>query len=538
MLLWFATGSVVPTFADAPIPHAVKLGKMSEKNTRRILYSEGFENGQPKNWTAFGDAVEIAALNGSPALKTGKNSQVFWGSASDAAKKYADITIEGDVAVGADDANAGFLIRADRQQVGPNLNGYFANIRKLRGEAYSVVQLYRLPEFVLLQEARVRGTPAIGVPVHLKVTCRGKSIWIWAGDANDKTPALTEYDDRHLNAGFIGLKSENNQAMFDNVVVSTGGGTPRAPLVRDWSNVKGAVFVTSNSVNSYQMWEEYQPATIDRELGYAARAGLNMVEVYLNFLMWQKDEKLYLRRIDDFLQKAAKHKLKVTFVLFDDVGNVEPPHLAPYGEPVPGVHNSQMQGSPGRDIVDKHYAASREKLKAYVTSVVSAHKSDARIAFWQTYNEPSHETTLPLLADSYHWIKETGSKIPVSATGGATFFGSYYSDFPTFHSYLSPDAPPEQPMTQGDGGSEHLCTETLDRPGVDVPKLVNYFAARKTGWIVWELMIGRDNCRFPWGSPPGAPEPTVPFHGLLYPDGRPFSPNDIAIIRAAPAAKP
>ena len=87
-------------------------------------------------------------------------------------------------------------------------------------------------------------------------------------------------------------------------------------------------------------------------------------------------------------------------------------------------------------------------------------------------------------------------------------------------------------MVLGDGGSEHLCTETLDRPGVDVPKLVKYFSARKTGWVLWELMIGRDNCRFPWGSPKGAPEPTMPFHGLIYPDGQPWSQEDIKAIRA------
>jgi hypothetical protein len=314
-------------------------------------------------------------------------------------------------------------------------------------------------------------------------------------------------------------------------VVSKVGKTPRAPYVHDWSGIKGAVFITSESVNSYQMWEEYHPDSIERELSYARSSGLNTVQVYLNFLTWQKYGQVYLAHIDDFLARASRQGLKVTFIFFDDVGNIEPPHLAPYSEPVPGIHNSQMQGCPGRDIVDNHYAAYRMRLKEYVQAVVKAHKNDPRILFWQTYNEPSHATTLPLLADAYAWIKEAGSALPVSATGGGAFYGSYYSDFPTFHSYLDPHAPPAQNMVLGDGGSEHLCTETLDRPGVDVPKLVNYFSERKTGWILWELMIGRDNCRFPWGSPPGAAEPATPFHGLIYPDGHPWSAEDIKMIR-------
>lgn len=190
-----------------------------------------------------------------------------------------------------------------------------------------------------------------------------------------------------------------------------------------------------------------------------------------------------------------------------------------------------MQGCPGRDIIDNHYADYRARLKRYVQSVVEAHRSDPRVLFWQTYNEPSHVTTLPLIADSYAWIKETGSKIPVTATGGGAFYGSYSSDFPTFHSYLDPKSGPAQSMVLADGGPEHLCTETLDRPGVDVAKLVNYFGSHQTGWVLWELMIGRDNCRFPWGSQPGAAEPVTSFHGLVYPDGHPWSLEDVRAIR-------
>ena len=221
----------------------------------------------------------------------------------------------------------------------------------------------------------------------------------------------------------------------------------------------------------------------------------------------------------------------MTFIFFDDVGNIEPPHLAPYDAPLRGIHNSQMQGCPGRDIIDQHYGAYRPHLKKYVQAIVNAHSHDPRILFWQTYNEPSHVTNLPLLEDAYAWIKETGSAIPVSATGGGAFYGSYFSDFPTFHSYLDSNGPPTQNMVLGEGGSEHLCTETLNRPGVDVLKLVKYFSERKTGWIIWELMIGRDNCRFPWGSPQGAPEPVMPFHGLRYPDGHPWSEKEIKAIQ-------
>lgn len=486
-------------------------------------------DGKSSEWHTYGAPTIVNAVKGSPAMQTQGDSQIFWGDPNDKSKMYRDVTVEGDVSVEHENVNSGLIIRANKQGRGNDWNGYFACYRRI-GPGYAIVQLYRFPDFVLLQEARIQGIGETNRPIHLKVTCKGSSIWIWANDMS--VPAITEFDDTYMTPGFVGLKADNNKAGFDNIVISPVGKTPRAPFVRDWSWVKGAVFITSESVNSYQMWEEYHPEVIDRELSYARDGGLNTVQVYLNFLYWQKNGAAYLAHIEDFLTRASKYGLKVTFIFFDDVGNIEPPHLAPYAAPTPGIHNSQMQGSPGRDVVDNHYAEYKTQLKAYVQAVIKAHKNDARVIFWQTYNEPSHVKTLPLMADSYEWIKETGSKIPVSATGGGAFYGSYYSDFPTFHSYLDPNADRAQNMVLADGGSEHLCTETLDRPAVDVPKLVKYFSNRKTGWVIWELMIGRDNCRFPWGSPAGAAEPATPFHGLFYPDGHPWSLEDVRTIRS------
>ncbi|HEY4988906.1 MAG TPA: hypothetical protein VII09_03815, partial [Opitutaceae bacterium] len=41
---------------------------------------------------------------------------------------------------------------------------------------------------------------------------------------------------------------------------------PAAAGQRDWRWVQGAVFVPTNAVNEAQEWDEYDPATNDREL--------------------------------------------------------------------------------------------------------------------------------------------------------------------------------------------------------------------------------------------------------------------------------
>ena len=506
----------------------VFLGGLAFAGPDQPLFEDRFDQGRIEGWTVCGAPAALPTVDGSLVLQTTGDSQIFLGAPDDATRRYQDVTIEGDVSVEKESVNTGFVVRAEKQVGGTEGKGYFACLRDL-GVGYAAVQLYRFPGWTLLQESRVRGEVKPGRMVHLKLACRGPNLWVWANDMN--VPALTEFDETYPDAGFVALKADNNKACFDNIVVRQTTETPRLPLVRDWSWVKGAVFIASHGVNSYQMWEEWDPAAIERELCYARFYGLNTVQVYLNFLLWQKQPQVALERFEQFLALAAKQELKVLPIFFDDVGNVDPPHLAPYAPPVPGLHNSQMMGSPGREVIDKRYPEFRSQLQRYVQDFVKAHREDPRIPCWQTCNEPSHASTLPLIMEAYGWIKETGSKIPVTATGGGAFFGGYASDFPTFHSYLDPKADPAQKMVLGDGGSEHLCTETLDRPAVDLPKLVRYFSERRTGWVAWELMVGRDNCRYPWGSPPGAPEPAVPFHGIVYPDGHPWSLDDVRAIR-------
>ena len=55
-------------------------------------------------------------------------------------------------------------------------------------------------------------------------------------------------------------------------------------------------------------------------------------------------------------------------------------------------------------------------------------------------------------------------------------------------------------------------------------------AGKGNGFVVWELMIGRDNCRFPWGHPDGPDEPTRPFHGVVYPDGHPWDTREVRAL--------
>ncbi len=295
---------------------------------------------------------------------------------------------------------------------------------------------------------------------------------------------------------------------------------------RDWTWVHGAVFVPTNAVNEAQEWDEYNSAINDRELHYASVYGINVVRVYLHYYIYLKKKDVLLKDIEDFLQHADKYGIKTEFVFFDDCWNQPSEEmLSPnfkYPAPIQGVHNSQWLVSPGANV-QAHYSEHRERLKSYVQDIVNAHKADARIAFWEIYNEPNKSAeTVRLEKDAAAWIKETGSLIPATATG-REFSGEPFSDFKSWHEYGSYDFV---------GDAKSLNTECMNRQGQDVPGIVSHFAG-KTGFIIWELGIGRDNCRFAWDEKrekPRADEAVTPFHGIIYPDGHPWALGDVQAL--------
>ena len=74
----------------------------------------------------------------------------------------------------------------------------------------------------------------------------------------------------------------------------------------------GADFLPSNAINELEMWQAdtFDPATIDRELGWAEGIGMNTMRVFLHNLLWEQDPKAFERRMDDFLSIAARHHIR------------------------------------------------------------------------------------------------------------------------------------------------------------------------------------------------------------------------------------
>src|SRR6516225_8622668 len=62
-----------------------------------------------------------------------------------------------------------------------------------------------------------------------------------------------------------------------------------AEWYKQWGWLRVCDFMPSTAINQLEMWqaESFDPATIDRELGYAESIGLNCMRVFLHHAAWE-----------------------------------------------------------------------------------------------------------------------------------------------------------------------------------------------------------------------------------------------------------
>ncbi len=210
----------------------------------------------------------------------------------------------------------------------------------------------------------------------------------------------------------------------------------------------GANFLPSTAINQLEMWQEdtFDPVTIDRELGWAAGIGMNVMRVYLHDLAWKADATGFKKRINEFLAIAAHHKIKILFTIFDDCWNPDAA-IGKQPNPKPGIHNSGWVRSPNKAIHND--STQWDYLELYVKDILSTFKNDKRIFLWDLYNEPGNSdyelTSLPLLKKVFEWAWAVRPSQPLSVgiwynNKVLSDFQASHSDVITFHNYGNAEA--------------------------------------------------------------------------------------------------
>lgn len=306
--------------------------------------------------------------------------------------------------------------------------------------------------------------------------------------------------------------------------------------------ITGANFLPSTAINQLEMWQKdsFDPATIDKELGWAQSIGFNTMRVYLHSLAWKQDNKGFKDRMEQYLAIADRHRIKTIFVFFDDCWNKQ----AVIGkQPAPklGIHNSGWVQDPG-DPNSKEEANFPE-LEKYVKDVMTHFKSDKRILLWDLYNEPGNSGKLtssyPLLKNVFSWARAVNPEQPISAGLWAwdyrmlNAFQALNSDVITYHDYEGPDWHQRVIDMLKSHGRPMICTEYMARTrGSRFENILPLLKKEHVGAINWGLVDGKSNTKYAWDTPiKNGDEPKEWFHEVFRKDGTPYIQAEVDLIK-------
>jgi hypothetical protein len=306
--------------------------------------------------------------------------------------------------------------------------------------------------------------------------------------------------------------------------------------------ITGANFTPSTAINQLEMWQAatFDPATIDKELGYAEGIGFNTMRVFLHSLAWQQDPNGFKDRINTYLSIADKHHIQTMFVFFDDCWNKEP-KAGVQPEPKPGIHNSGWMQDPGESISRDSVAF--VSLKPYVQDVLRAFSSDKRILLWDLYNEPGNSgkltASLPLVRNVFAWAREINPEQPVSIGlwnwdyGALNTYQAMHSDVITYHSYDEAASHQRVIDLLQTHDRPMICTEYMARTrNSRFATIMPMLKKRNVGAINWGLVDGKTNTKYQWETPlPDGSEPVEWFHEVFRKDGRPYREDETTLIR-------
>ncbi|RPE05746.1 1,4-beta-xylanase [Chitinophaga lutea] len=322
----------------------------------------------------------------------------------------------------------------------------------------------------------------------------------------------------------------------------------------------GANYITGSAINQLEMWqaETFDTAAVDRELGLAAGIGMNTMRVFLHDLLHQQDPEGYFKRMEQFLQIADKHKIRIMFVLFDSVWDPNPV-AGKQRDPRPHVHNSGWVQSPGIKVLQD--STQYPRLEKYVTETVKKFANDPRVVCWDVWNEPDNpnvsaygpvelknkvDYVLPLLGKVFAWARAAA---PVQPLTSGVWAGNWEadstlkpierlmiaeSDVISFHTY-DDSTEVEKRIAQLKRYQKPLiCTEYMARPrNSTFESILPIFKKHKVAAYNWGFIEGKSQTNYPWDTwtKQYTAEPELWFHDIFRKNGEPYRQTEVDFIR-------
>jgi len=339
----------------------------------------------------------------------------------------------------------------------------------------------------------------------------------------------------------IAQKSKNQPAS-----VSKQGQIWSAEKANAWYNeykwMTGANYIPATAINQLEMWqaETFDPATIDKEFGWAQSTGFNTMRVFLHHIAWETDKDGFKKRMNEYLAIADKHGIKTMFVFFDDCWNKEPKAGK---QPVPktGIHNSGWMQDPGQK--ESYDSSGFPVLENYVKDVLAAFGKDKRILLWDLYNEPGNsgkkDSSYNLLTKIFQWARAANPDQPLSvglwdwSFEKLNAFQLANSDIITYHNYEEALMHKRVIELLKASGKPLICTEYMARTrNSRFSTILPLLKEKNVGAIHWGFVAGKTNTIYAWDTPiADGGQPIEWFHDIFKPDGTAYREDEINLIK-------
>ena len=306
----------------------------------------------------------------------------------------------------------------------------------------------------------------------------------------------------------------------------------------------GANYTPAFCVNAVQLWHQFNPEVIQKELAAAQKHfGITSLRVYLHNIPYDAEKAKFLENVDRFVTICDRCGIRPGFVFFDDCWNrtgvtLESP------PPIKGRHNGRWAVCPQDP---QRTDEKMPDLKAYVQDVIRAHRQDDRVLWWEIFNEPRMKSpySARLRKLGYAWAKELEPIQPViccwddSPETDVVDAHNYSNDFARWDKQT--ELNPSKGAVFTEAGARWFAPRRSNGEPIEV---IRWLRRRKAAgkyvpgvYLCWELMVGNSNCRWYWGTKDGTREPTIPWCGLMWPDGTPVSLAEAEAIRGYTTGK-
>ena len=178
-------------------------------------------------------------------------------------------------------------------------------------------------------------------------------------------------------------------------------------------DVRGALYLPARDFNFYQMWSNYSPQIIERDLSYAARLNLNAIRTWVSYEFWLENPRAHEAEIEHFLATASSRNIKVLFSLFENVGTNPTNETLMDTDP----RTAPPVRSPSLKVVKNQNRW--PKPRQFVRWFMNRYRDDKRLLAIEAMNEPGWRKDVKRFArDMFQTLLHERATVPL--TVGAT----------------------------------------------------------------------------------------------------------------------